>query len=77
MPQGIADFRIITPNCTGIPGEAALAIALLGREGVLDLILVTKARPSENWLQRGLDVPKELEPSHHLCPVSGAAAQHR
>lgn len=41
MPQGTADFRIITPNCTGIPGEAALAIALLGREGVLDLILVT------------------------------------
>lgn len=41
MAQGIADFSIITPNCTGMPGEAALAVALLGREGVLDLILVT------------------------------------
>lgn len=40
-PQGIADFSIINPNCTGMPGEAASAIALLGREGVLHLILVT------------------------------------
>lgn len=41
MSQGISDFSIITPNHTGMPGEAALAIALLGRESVSGLILVT------------------------------------
>lgn len=77
MLQGIADFSKITPNCTGVPGEAASAIALLGTEGVLDLILVISTRSSESWLQRGLEVLEELEPSHHFCPISGAAAQHR
>lgn len=48
MLQGIADFSKITPNCTGVPGEAASAIALLGTEGVLDLILVISTRSSES-----------------------------